>query len=98
MILPLVQLLIEATVVGISTVVMGSIVGFIISQIVLQINKGSGSSNGSGSSSGKTNGDWNKYYVMEIALFFTGFFLHIVYELLGLNRWYCKEIYAKTRK
>lgn len=79
------QLLIEATVVGISTVIMGTIVGYVISQIVP-------------SAGAKSSGDWNKYYVMEIALFFTGFFLHIVYEILGLNAWYCKDIFAKTRK
>ena len=79
------QLLIEATVVGLSTVAMGTIIGYIISQLVP-------------STGAKDSKDWNKYYVMEIALFFTGFFLHIAYEFLGLNAWYCKEIFAKTRK
>lgn len=80
------QVLIEAIVVGISTVIMGTIVGFVVGQIVQQ------------SGNNIDSKDWNKYYVMEIALFFTGFFLHIVYEILGLNAWYCKEIFAKTRK
>lgn len=79
------QLLLEAIVVGISSVIMGSIVGFVMSKIVS--NKKSSDS-----------GEWNKYYVMEISLFLTGFFLHIAYEILGLNLWYCKEIFAKTRK
>ena len=79
------QLLIEAFVVGVSTVIMGTIIGFVVSKVVP-------------STGAKDSKDWNKYYVMEIALFFTGFFLHIAYEILGLNAWYCKEIFAKTRK
>ena len=79
------QVLMQAVVVGISTVIMGSIVGFVISQLVP-------------STGTKDSKDWNKYYVMEIALFFTGFFLHIAYEVLGLNAWYCKDVFAKTRK
>ena len=82
------QVLIEATVVGVCTVIMGTIISFVISQIVPSY----------GTSDSRDSKDWNKYYVMEIALFFTGFFLHIVYEILGLNSWYCKEIFAKTRK
>jgi hypothetical protein len=82
------QVLIEAIVVGISTVLMGTVVSFVISQIVPSY----------GTSGSNDSKDWNKYYVMEIALFFTGFFLHIAYEILGLNSWYCKEIFAKSRK
>lgn len=79
------QIMIEAFVVGLSTVVMGSIVGFVLAKIVSS--KNSPQSN-----------EWNKYYIMEISLFLTGFFLHIAYEILGLNSWYCKEIFIKTRK
>lgn len=32
---------------------------------------------------------WNKYYVMEVSLFITGFTLHLVLDLLGFNREYC---------
>jgi hypothetical protein len=81
------QLLLEAFVVGISTVIMGTVVGFIVGKTV--------SSNGSATAKGQN--DWNKYYVMEISLFFTGFFLHLVYEILGLNNWYCKDIFATSR-
>ena len=31
---------------------------------------------------------------MEITLFFTGVFVHLSFELLGINRWYCKNSYA----
>lgn len=38
--------------------------------------------------------EWNKNFVMEITLFFTGVFVHLSFELLGINRWYCKNSYA----
>jgi hypothetical protein len=81
------QILIEAIVVGVSTVIMGSIVGYIISMLVNH-NKTEGSNK---------NQEWNKYYVMEIALFLTGFLLHIFYEIAGLNKMYCQDIFPKTR-
>jgi ABC-type antimicrobial peptide transport system permease subunit len=81
------QLLLEAFVVGISTVIMGTVVGFIVGKAV--------PSNVSTTAKGQN--DWNKYYVMEISLFFTGFCLHLVYEILGLNSWYCKDIFASSR-
>ena len=43
------------------------------------------------SKNNKSSGDWNKYYVMEIALFFTGFCLHLGCEFTGINKWYCKH-------
>jgi len=79
------QILIEATVVGVSTVIMGTIVGFIVGQLVT-------------SSVPKGSVEWNKYHVMEIALFFTGFLLHIFYEVAGLNARYCKDIFPNSRK
>ena len=35
--------------------------------------------------------DWNKNYIMEFSLFATGFAVHIVCELLGMNKWYCRN-------
>lgn len=35
--------------------------------------------------------DWNKNYVMEIALFLTGFVAHLFFEIIGINKWYCKN-------
>jgi hypothetical protein len=81
------QLLLEAFAVGVSTVIMGTIVGFIVSKAVPS----------NGSTTAKGSNDWNKYYVMELSLFFTGFFLHVVYEILGLNNWYCKDVFASSR-
>ena len=35
--------------------------------------------------------DWNKNYIMELSLFFTGFLSHLILEVAGLNKWYCKN-------
>ena len=35
--------------------------------------------------------DWNKNYAMELSLFFTGFVTHIFFEIVGLNKWYCRN-------
>ena len=34
--------------------------------------------------------NWNKYYVMEVALFLTGVITHLFFEFLQANAWYCK--------
>ena len=69
---------IEALVVGIMTVIVGSLVGFLVGMVM------------------KTDlppvcKDWNKFYVMEISLFFTGVAVHLFCELVGINAWYCKN-------
>ena len=35
--------------------------------------------------------EWNKNHIMELSLFLTGFLTHIIFELFGLNNWYCKH-------
>jgi len=35
--------------------------------------------------------NWNRHHIMEISLFFTGFFAHIFSEFVGFNKWYCKH-------
>lgn len=35
--------------------------------------------------------NWNKSHVMEISLFLTGFALHFLCELFGINKWYCQH-------
>ena len=80
-----VQLFIEAFVVGISVVIVGTIISLILKLIIK-------------SDLPKECENWNKYYVMEITLFLIGFLLHILYEALGLNKWYCVEIYSKTKR
>ena len=34
---------------------------------------------------------WNKYHVMEKTLFLTGFLIHIISQLTGINHWYCRN-------
>lgn len=34
---------------------------------------------------------WNKHHLMEISLFLTGFLVHLFCELIGFNKWYCKQ-------
>ena len=38
--------------------------------------------------------NWNKYYIMEITLFLTGFLSHVFSEYVGLNKTYCDIGYA----
>lgn len=72
------KLLIEAFIVGIATVVIGTIIGFIIGRSISV-------------DLPKLCKEWNKNHIMEISLFFTGFILHLVCEYSGINRWYCKN-------
>lgn len=30
-------------------------------------------------------------YVIQTALFFTGIFIHLLLEYIGLNKWYCEK-------
>lgn len=73
----MVKLLIEAVFVGMSLV----IAGLVVTLITKRTNKKLPS----------TCRDWNKNYIMEITLFLIGFFLHIGFELSGVNTWYCKN-------
>lgn len=74
----LVDLLVEATVVGIATVLMGYVAAPLAGSVthvpLPDICR-----------------TWNKNYAMELSLFLTGFLLHIVAELVGINAWYCKH-------
>ena len=69
------QVLLEAIVVGIMTVIFGNIAGFLVSPFF--------------KTAGDTCKNWNQFYVMEISLFLTGFLIHIFCELSGINKWYC---------
>ena len=72
------KLLIEAVIVGVMTVIIGSIVGFIFGKM-FSIDLPSVCKK------------WNKYHTMELSLFFTGFLIHLLCEFSGLNKWYCKN-------
>ena len=78
------KLMIEALVVGIATVV-GSVVGFGVGKVL-------------GSDMPKVCKNWNKKYAMEISLFLTGSLLHLLFEFLGGNKWYCKNGIACLKK
>lgn len=82
---PNVKLIIEALFVGISTV----IVGFVVSQLSKLFIKNK-------KSLPIECKDWNKNHIMEISLFLTGVTLHLFYELVGMNNWYCKHGVACT--
>tara|TARA_Y100000768_G_C23682980_1_gene543169 strand:- start:267 stop:500 length:234 start_codon:yes stop_codon:yes gene_type:complete len=71
------SLFVEAIFFGLSVVAVGSLISFLISLM--------------GDSTKSACKNWNKNHVMEIALFLTGFVLHITCEYTGLNRWYCKN-------
>lgn len=66
------DLLKEAFVVGILTVVFGSLVSYSFKSMVPEVCQ-----------------DWNKNFVMEISLFFTGVLIHLFCEFAGINKWYC---------
>lgn len=74
----LTKVLIEASVVGFILVLIGTCVSYLIS-LQFSIKLPSVCKN------------WNKNMVMEIALFLTGFFTHILFEISGANQWYCKN-------
>ena len=72
------QLLIEALIVGILTVVVGTIVGFFLGSLF-------------STNLPKICKSWNKNHIMELSLFLTGFFIHLLCEFSGVNKWYCKN-------
>lgn len=77
-------LLMEAVVVGVLVVVVGTVVGYIVGRVASV-------------DLPAVCKKWNKNHVMEISLFFTGFFVHLICESTGLNRLYCKKGVACRR-
>lgn len=77
------NLLIEACAVGLVVLIVGTLVGFIIGKFT-------------STDLPKVCRQWNKNHIMELSLFITGAFTHIIFELLGLNTWYC--IYGRACK
>jgi len=72
------KLLLEAFIVGVIVVLVGTTVTFIISK-VSRVNLP------------PTCDVWKKNYTMEIALFLTGVVTHLGFEFVGGNTWYCKN-------
>ena len=74
----------EAAIVGISVVLMGTLVSFLLGPM-MKVDLP------------PVCNDWNKNFVMEISLVPTGFLLHLLFEYTGLNKWYCEKGYACNR-
>lgn len=72
------QLVIEAAIVGLATILIGVCVQELLKKTTLKVQC-------------KTPCDWNKNYIREIGLFLTGFMLHILFEIMGANSWYVKH-------
>jgi hypothetical protein len=72
------KLIVEALSVGVIVVMVGTIVSFVIGKS-LKVDLP------------PVCKDWNKNYVMEVSLFFTGVATHLLCEGLGINKWYCKK-------
>ena len=72
------NLLVEAFLAGILILIIGTFVGFIMGRFMSV-------------DLPKACREWNKNHIMEISLFLTGFIAHIIFELFGLNNWYCKH-------
>lgn len=72
------SLLIEAIVVGIATVFVGTLILFILSKIMkcCEINSS------------------KSLITVIIGQFLTGFILHLLFEVMGGNKWYCKNGFA----
>ena len=82
-----ITLLIEALVVGLVTTVIGSIVGYIVGLMYpFKIDLPSECKS------------YNKYFIMQVCLFFTGFVTHLLFEVVGGNKWYCNNGVACKKK
>ena len=79
------SLFVEASLVGVLVLIVGSVVGFVVGRFASV-------------DLPAVCKKWNKYHAMEISLFLTGFFVHIICEYVGLNRWYCKNGRACKKK
>lgn len=82
------KLVIESIAVGILTIIIGSIVGYLISisKLYPMPSLPSECSN------------YNKFFIMEATLFFTGIFIHLFCEFMGINKWYLTNAAAGLKK
>ena len=78
----------EAISVGAMTVVFGNVTACVLDLFILSPNL---------KLKLPFNGGTDKLYDMGIVLFLTGVFSHLLYELLGVNKWYCREGFACKR-
>ena len=78
------QLVIEAVVVGLTLIVIGNVVSVFVAKCCKV-------------DLPKICNTWNKFYAMEVSLFLTGVVTHLLFEWLGVNKYYCKMGYACRR-
>lgn len=82
------QLIYEASSVGVMTILFGNVIACVLDFAIL-------------SPKLKTKlplmTSRDNFYQMGILLFLTGVSIHLFCELVGLNRWYCKEGFACKR-
>ncbi|MBA42452.1 MAG: hypothetical protein CMF62_00395 [Magnetococcales bacterium] len=79
------QVLIEAIVVGIITIITGNIAVFIISKSLDLKPK-----------LPEICDTWNKFYTLEVSLFLTGVLTHLAFEYSpygNMNKWYCNTFF-----
>jgi len=79
------KLFIEAIVVGIGLIIVGSVIAFAVRNFYPKPNLPD------------TCASYNKYYVMEFTLFLTGFLFHLICELFGINNWYLTNSAASMK-
>lgn len=77
------RILLEAFSVGLSAVV----IGFPISTGMMFV-----------SDKNFTWGEYRFWWEVALAYFLTGFFLHLIFEGLGWNLWYCKDKLKQKQK
>ena len=77
------KIITESFIVGIVTALIGSIV----IKIIINLNN----DNDNEISFRDMIKKWNKYFMMEIGLFFTGILIHLFFEYVGFNKWYCEK-------
>ena len=75
----------EAIAVGFLTLVVGSVVAYVLGMMF-------------GVDLPTVCKNWNKNHIMELSLFITGFLIHILCEFTGLNKWYCINGRACSKK
>jgi ABC-type antimicrobial peptide transport system permease subunit len=76
-----IQFLIELIVVGVLSILFGYVAGYIVG-MTSDVNLP------------EICRTWNKYYVMEKTLFWTGIFTYLAVHITGVSKWYCSNSIA----
>lgn len=79
------KLIVEAFVVGIMTVIFGSLIAMLLVTVYPK------------NDLPEVCASYNKYRIMEATLFLTGFVIHLVCEATGINAWYLKNSAAALK-